>query len=71
MSKKIVSIVIIVLVTILVTVQVSACARILFLQKQGVEYGIATYILTDNAKGEEYIVVQDATGIAITPRIDK
>ena len=71
MSKKIVSIVIIVLVTILVTVQVSAYAGILFLQKQGVEYGIATYILTDNAKGEEYIVVQDATGIAITPRIDK
>ena len=71
MSKKIVSIVIIVLVTILVTVQVSAYAGILFLQKQGVEYGIATYILTDKAKGEEYIVVQDATGIAITPRIDK
>ena len=47
MAKKIVSIVIIVLVTILVTVQVSAYAGILFLQKQSVEYGIATYILTD------------------------
>lgn len=71
MAKKIVSIVIIVLVTILVTVQVSAYAGILFLQKQSVEYGIATYILTDKAKSEEYIVVQDANGIAITPRINK
>ena len=71
MSKKIVSIVIIVLVTILVTAQASAFSRLLFLQKQGVEYGIATYILTDKAMGSEYIVVQDANGIAITPRINK
>ena len=70
MKKKIISIVIIVLVTILVTVQASAFARLLFLQKQGVEYVIATYILTDKA-GSEYIVVQDANGIAITPRINK
>lgn len=71
MKKKIISIVIIVLVTILVTVQASAFSRLLFLQKQGVEYGISTYILTDKAMGSEYIVVQDATGIAITPRINK
>lgn len=71
MKKKIISIVIIVLVTILVTVQASAFSRLLFLQKQGVEYGIATYILTDKAMGGEYIVVQDANGIAITPRINK
>ena len=71
MKKKIISIVIIVLVTILVTVQASAFSRLLFLQKQEVEYGIATYILTDKAMGSEYIVVQDATGIAITPRINK
>ena len=71
MKKKIISVVIIVLVTILVTVQASAFSRLLFLQKQEVEYGIATYILTDNAMGSEYIVVQDATGIAITPRINK
>lgn len=71
MKKKIISIVIIVLVTILVTVQASAFARLLFLQKQGVEYGIATYILTDKAMGSEYIVVQDANSIAITPRINK
>ena len=70
MKKKIISIVIIVLVTILVTVQASAFSRLLFLQKQGVEYGIVTYILTDKA-GSEYIVVQDANGIAITPRINK
>lgn len=71
MKKKIISVVIIVLVTILVTVQASAFSRLLFLQKQEVEYGIATYILTDKAMGSEYIVVQDATGIAITPRINK
>lgn len=71
MKKKIISIVIIVLVTILVTVQASAFSRLLFLQKQGVEYGISTYILTDKTMGSEYIVVQDATGIAITPRINK
>ena len=71
MKKKIISIVIIVLVTILVTPQASAFSRLLFLQKQGVEYGISTYILTDKAMGGEYIVVQDATGIAITPRINK
>lgn len=71
MKKKIISIVIIVLVTILVTAQASAFSRLLFLQKQGVEYGISTYILTDKAMGSEYIVVQDATGIAITPRINK
>ena len=71
MKKKIISIVIIVLVTILVTAQASAFSRLLFLQKQGVEYGIATYILTDKTMGSEYIVVQDANGIAITPRINK
>ena len=71
MKKKIISVVIIVLVTILVTVQASAFSRLLFLQKQEVEYGITTYILTDKAMGSEYIVVQDATGIAITPRINK
>ena len=71
MKKKIISIVIIVLVTILVTVQASAFSRLLFLQKQGVEYGITTYILTDKTMGSEYIVVQDANGIAITPRINK
>ena len=71
MKKKIISIVIIVLVTILVTVQASAFSRLLFLQKQGVEYGIVTYILTDKTMGSEYIVVQDANGIAITPRINK
>ena len=71
MKKKIISIVIIVLVTILVTVQASAFSRLLFLQKQEVEYGIATYILTDKSMGSEYIVVQDANGIAITPRINK
>ena len=71
MKKKIISIVIIVLVTILVTAQASAFSRLLFLQKQEVEYGIATYILTDKTMGSEYIVVQDANGIAITPRINK
>ena len=71
MEKKIISIVIIVLVTILVTAQASAFSRLLFLQKQGVEYGIVTYILTDKTMGSEYIVVQDANGIAITPRINK
>lgn len=71
MKKKIISIVIIVLVTILVTAQASAFSRLLFLQKQGAEYGIATYILTDKAMESEYIVVQDANGIAITPRINK
>ena len=71
MKKKIISIVIIVLVTILVTAQASAFSRLLFLQQQEVEYGISTYILTDKAMGSEYIVVQDATGIAITPRINK
>ena len=71
MKKKIISVVIIVLVTILVTVQASAFSRLLFLQKQEVEYGIATYILTDKSMGSEYIVVQDANGIAITPRINK
>lgn len=71
MKRKIISIVIIVLVTILITVQASAFARLLFLQKQGTEYGITTYILSDKAMGGEYIVVQDATSIAITPRINK
>lgn len=71
MKKKIISIVIIVLVTILVTAQASAFSRLLFLQKQGVEYGISTYVLTDKTMGSEYIVVQDANGIAITPRINK
>ncbi len=71
MKKKIISIVIIVLVTILVTAQASAFSRLLFLQKQGVEYGITTYILTDKTMGNEYIVVENATSIAITPRINK
>ena len=33
------------------------------------DYGINSYVLSDSATGREYIVVESAQGMAITPRL--
>ena len=39
------------------------------LSRMSSDYGINSYVLADSATGREYIVVESAQGMAITPRL--
>lgn len=39
------------------------------LSRMSSDYGINSYVLSDSATGREYIVVESAQGMAITPRL--
>lgn len=67
--KKFVKIVIIVVVSaMLLTIGVWAGATF-HLSRMSSDYGINSYVLADSATGKEYIVVESAQGMAITPRL--
>lgn len=41
----------------------------LHLARMSSDYGINSYVLSDSMTGREYIVVESAQGMAITPRL--
>lgn len=41
----------------------------LHLARMSSDYGINSYVLSDSITGREYIVVESAQGVAITPRL--
>lgn len=41
----------------------------LHLSRMSSDYGINSFVLSDSATGREYIVVESAQGMAITPRL--
>ena len=61
-------IVIITIATILLTIGAWAGATF-HLSRMSHDYGINSYVLSDSATGREYIVVESAQGMAITPRL--
>lgn len=67
--KKFVKIIVVVVVsTMLLTIGVLAGATF-HLSRMSSDYGINSYVLSDSATGREYIVVESAQGMAITPRL--
>ena len=67
--KKFVKIIVVVVVSaMLLTIGVWAGATF-HLSRMSSDYGINSYVLSDSATGREYIVVESAQGMAITPRL--
>lgn len=67
--KKFTKIVIITVIsTMLLTIGAWAGAT-LHLARMSSDYGINSYVLSDSATGREYIIVESAQGMAITPRL--
>lgn len=67
--KKFVKIIVVIVVSaMLLTIGVWAGATF-HLSRMSSDYGINSYVLSDSATGREYIVVESAQGMAITPRL--
>lgn len=67
--KKFTKIVVITVISaMLLTIGVLAGATF-HLSRMSSDYGINSYVLSDSATGREYIVVESAQGMAITPRL--
>lgn len=67
--KKFTKIVVITVIsTMLLTIGAWAGAT-LHLARMSSDYGINSYVLSDSATGREYIIVESAQGMAITPRL--
>lgn len=61
-------IIVIIIASMLLTIGVWAGATF-HLSRMSSDYGINSYVLSDSATGREYIVVESAQGMAITPRL--
>lgn len=68
MKKFVKFIVVTVVAAMLLTIGVWAGATF-HLSRMSSDYGINSYVLSDSATGREYIVVESAQGMAITPRL--
>lgn len=68
MKKFVKFIVVTVVATMLLTIGAWAGATF-HLSRMSSDYGINSYVLADSATGREYIVVESAQGMAITPRL--
>lgn len=68
MKKFVKFVVVTVVAAMLLTIGVWAGATF-HLSRMSSDYGINSYVLSDSATGREYIVVESAQGMAITPRL--